>query len=192
MTVVKGPKFSSLLPWYGRLVVGVHNFDHGERARLMAQVIKVAPRACLISLDDGTLQLPSGGKWLQDFASAAKGKGYEVGHVVDCQLAMEEGPAPGWCMDLQQVVLLVNAPAVFKHLEAFNETIQDLWFMEGQLQVLTYVGTQEDLDTVYHLESLVPNDVPFYVQLTVRATDAQDHLEAQLLTCPNMVRMVRR
>jgi hypothetical protein len=188
--IVQQPEFTALAPWYGRLVVAVDDLVTQQQARLVGDVMKLAPRPCLVALNAPTQLVPDG-SWAKQLAQVLKAKGYELGHVIDCVEALAAGPAPRWCMELHQVVLVVRAPASFQYLEAFNETIQDLWFIDGLLQVLAYVGTPADLDMVYYLEGLVPNDVPFFVQLEPALPEHAAHnLALLLLADPQTLRLV--
>lgn len=162
------PYFTCYPPWYGRLRICVKGLgiakDQGlisSMSMVMSEIVRKARGPCLIQLMDPTKTLPDPTALI----NLAKAKAFSVGHSVDCQDYFPIGQLPKWILDLQEVVLYIENPQKFEQIEAFNEAIQDLWFIEGHIAVYAACLDQEDLSMIYYLNSLVPNDIPFYVSV---------------------------
>lgn len=117
---------------------------------------KVGPNT-LIVLQDTTQELNQ--RPMYPFLKHTKLKGLKFAHFAD------EGVYPEWLKYLDHTIIKINSPRHYKLGEDFNEAIQELWFMRGQLNVWISITCPADLEMAELLYSYTPNDLPFWIDV---------------------------
>ncbi len=117
---------------------------------------KVGP-STLIVLQDTTQELNQ--RPMYPFLKHTKLKGLKFAHFA------HEGVYPEWLQYLDHTIIKVNSPRHYKSGEDFNEAIQELWFMRGQLNVWISITHRTDLEMAELLYSYTPNDLPFWIDV---------------------------
>jgi len=72
-------------------------------------------------------------------------------------------PYHDWFDRLNFLTFRIQRPAEFEHSIAFNDAIQDRWFMDGKLAVECTVSDGSDLGMVELIQSYTPPDIDLFI-----------------------------
>lgn len=179
--IIKPPEFSKHFLFYGQRTVVVDLEPGDDLKRVMSEIVKAARYPSLILLKGDPWAMPD----LEDMIRLGKTKAYQFALMVDCDL-FSKGALPAWCDHLTTLVLEIPRPERFDYADRFNTTVQDFWFMDGELVIVAHCHGPADLDMLAYICTLTPNDLRFYVV----GHHHQSILRDRLHSTPHPVRFV--
>ena len=168
------PKFHNSGPLIGMRSVYLEKLPSLKwREELPDLFGKVGPDTMVI-LGDKTEKLSQAPMY--PFLKHTKLKGLRFAHFA------QEGLYPEWLEYLDHTIIKIYGPRDFKSGDDFNEAVQDLWFMRGQLHIWVSIVEPSDLDMTELLYSYTPNDVPFWVDIDQLKPECKPEILVHLLS----------
>lgn len=173
--ITTGPRPSELLSLLGIRTIDFHQvLGKVTPTVLLALLLEKCGLPCLILLEGKALGADPA--WIRELIAVGKSQGWRLG------AAPSEPPYMDWMDRLDFLTFRIRSPAKFEHSVAFNDAIQDRWFMDGKLSVECNVSTGSDLAMVELIQSYTPPDIDLFIDARQASPDAEQAL--QTLTRP--------
>jgi len=154
--ITTGPRPSDLLSLIGIRTIDFHQvLGKVEPPELLERLLEKCGLPCLILLEGKALAADP--VWIQELIAVGKSKGWRMG------AAPGMPPYQNWMDRLDFLTFRIRRPAKFEHSVAFNDAIQDRWFMDGKLAVECTVIDGSDLAIVELIQSYTPPDIDLFI-----------------------------
>lgn len=154
--ITTGPRPSGLLSLLGIRTIDFHQLMGPlDPLQLLERLLEKCELPCLIMLEGKALGADPA--WVRELIAVGKSKGWRMG------AAPLLPPYHDWFDRLDFLTFRIERPVKFGHCVAFNDAIQDRWFMVGKLAVECVITDGSDLPTVELIQSYTPPDIDLFI-----------------------------